>query len=111
MKYCHLIFPVVFHMDGTLTHYIEVGPFPDNFAISSVPGPFLRSYEDRGCPREVVIYTVIFLFVLFRFQYNFSYPLVFDEPPNDVDFCIVPQVYRFILCVEFEVGINGVSSP
>ena len=37
-----------------LSHHLEVSPFSDNFGFLSVPGPFLRSDEELGRPREIV---------------------------------------------------------
>ena len=53
-KYGNLVFTIVPHGYGAFAHHLEVGPFPYNFILSSVPGPFLRDDEKIGRSREVV---------------------------------------------------------
>ena len=48
------MFPLVPHKDVVNCHHLEVGPFPANFGFLSVPGPFMRAYEEHGFSREVV---------------------------------------------------------
>ena len=45
MKYGLLVFPIVSQKNGALAHHLEVVPFPANFGLASVPGPFLRADE------------------------------------------------------------------
>ena len=96
MKYGPLGFPIVPHKDVALSHHVEVGPFPSNSGLPSVPGPFLGAGEDLGRPREVVdvfkANIVDFTCVILQVQGNIAYPLGLDDPPNSVDFCIVPLI-------------------
>ena len=41
-----LLFTVVTHEYRVPDHHLEVGPFPYDFILSSVPSPFLRADED-----------------------------------------------------------------
>ena len=54
MKNGALGFNIVTNEDGSFAHNLEVGPFPSEFILLSVPGPFLMSDEDLGRSREVV---------------------------------------------------------
>ena len=49
--------------------------------------------------------------IVFQFQDNATYPLCFDDSHNAVDLIVLPWIYRFVLCIEFEVRINGVVVP
>ena len=94
MKDGPLLFPVVPHEDRAFSHQLEVVPFPSDFVLSSVLGPFLRAGEERGCSSKVVYLfkskVVEFTCVDFQVQENGAYPLCFYDPPNDIDFCIIP---------------------
>ena len=52
---------------------------------------------------------VDFTFVTLHVRGNGAYPLGLDYPLDVIDFCIISLFRRFVLCVEFKVGINGVS--
>ena len=107
-------FTIVPHKYVVLSHQREVGPIPSNFGFSSIPIPFLRADDDLVCPRKVVdileIDIVNFSCVVSQVQDDDAYPLGFYDTPDVVNFCIVPRIGRFILYIEFEGGINGVSA-
>ena len=94
MKDGPLVFPVFSHKDRAFSHHLEVGPFPSDFIFSSVPGPFLRSDEELGRSREAVDLfkskVVKLTCVILQVQYDATYPLGLDYPPNSIDFCIFP---------------------
>ena len=54
MKDGPLGFPVVPQKDGLFARQLEVGPFPSDFVLPSVPVLFWRADEYRRCSREVV---------------------------------------------------------
>ena len=89
-----MLFPIVPHEDKAFCRHFEVGPFHSDFILSSVLGPFLRADEDLGRSREVQylfkIKVVKFTCVNLQFQDNGACLLCFDDPPNAIDFCIVP---------------------
>ena len=93
MKDGHLQFPVVTHEDRAFAHYLEVGPFPSNFVFSSVLGPFVRADEELGRSGEVVDLfeskVMNLTRVIFHVQEDGVYPLRINDPPNNIDFCIV----------------------
>ena len=74
----------------------------------------MRDAEDIGRRREVVDIVlneiVYFICVVFHFQGGGSYLLGIYEPPNALDFGIVPHFMGFLLCVDLIVGRGGVSS-
>ena len=86
MKYGPLGYTVVPHEDGVFAHHLEIGPFPSDFFLPSVPGPGLRIYEEIRHSREVIgvfeNYIVEFTCVIFQVQVNGAYPLGFDDPPD-----------------------------
>ena len=47
-------FSIILHKGGALVHRLEVGPFPFGFIFPSISGPFLRSDEELGRPREAL---------------------------------------------------------
>ena len=79
------VFP---HEDRALAHHLEVGPFSSNFIFSSVPGPL--GWELQGSGRLVKNNIVYFTCVVFQIQDNGAYPLGIDDPPDAIDFYIVP---------------------
>ena len=54
MKDGTLVLPVVPYEDGSFDYHLEIGTLPSEFIFPSVTGPFLRSDEDLGYPKEVV---------------------------------------------------------
>ena len=48
--------------------------------------------------------------VIFQVHYNGAYPLEINEPPIAIDFCIILFSWGFVIYVEIEVGIDGVSA-
>ena len=115
MKGGPLVFAVVPHKDGALSHHLELGTFPTNFWLPYVPGPLLRVDKELGCPTEVVkifeIEVTNFAWVVFQVQDNGAYALGFYDPPIPFTYASYPGSIRFKLCVELEVGVNGVSAP
>ena len=79
MKYGPLWFTVVTYKDRTFYHHLDVVPFPFNFVLSSVLGPFMRDDEDLGRSGEVVDLFEIKIMNLTRailqVQYDGTYPL------------------------------------
>ena len=75
-------------------HNLEVGILPSYFLFSFVLGPFMRTDGELGSSREVIYLfrskVVEFTCVDFQVQENGAYPLCFYDPPNDIDFCIIP---------------------
>ena len=96
MKYGHLGFPTVPHKYGLVSRHLEVCPLPTNFVFPSVLVQFMRADEDLRRPREVVdileANIVNFSYVIFQVQDDVDYPPSFDDPPNAVDFFIVPCI-------------------
>ena len=92
MKDGPLGFPVFPQEDGAFTHHLEVGPFTSDFIFPSAPGQFLRAGEELGSSREVTDKKKIveFNFFIFQVQNDGAYPLGIDDPPNAINFCIVP---------------------
>ena len=50
-------------------------------------------------------------YIILQEQDNCDYSLGFDDPHNAIDVCVVPWVYNSVLCIDLEVGINGVVAP
>ena len=94
MKDRPLWFAVVPQEDREFSNHLELGPFPSNFILSSVLGPILMADEELGFSREGVDLfkskAVKFSCVVFQIQDNNVYSLGIDDPPNDIDFCIIP---------------------
>ena len=103
MKSGPLWFTFVPHKDGSLSRHLDVGLFSSKFGFPSVSGPFLRSGEYLGRPRELVdiveVGIVYFSLIIFQVQYDGAYPLGFDDPPDAIDLRIVPRIHGFKLCV------------
>ena len=74
----------------------------------------MRSDDDIGRSREVVELfeskVVDFNRVIFQFQDVIADTLGINKSPDSIDFCIVLFLWGFVLYVEFEVGIDGVSA-
>ena len=51
-----------------------------------------------------------FTHVIFQVQDYGAYPLGINDPPNSIDFCIILFYWGFVIYVEIEVGIDGVSA-
>ena len=87
-------FPVVPHKDGVFGHHLDVHPFPSNFILPSVPGPFFWDYEELGRSREVLyvfkIDIVEFICLICQVQDENDYPHGINDPPNAIDFCLIP---------------------
>ena len=50
--------------------------------------------------------------VVLQVHVDGDYSLGFDFPPPDaVDLCVVPWFWKFLIFIEFIVGINGVGTP
>ena len=85
------IFP---HKEGAFVHHLEIGPFPSEFVLISVLGPFLSDYKELGRSREVVDflkYNIFrFTFFLFQVQDGGAYSLGLDDPPDAIDLYIAP---------------------
>ena len=96
MRYGPLGFIIVTHKDEALSHHLEVGPFPDNFGFTSIPGKFLRYHEALGHPRKVVdifeIDIVNFSCIFFQAHYDVAYTIGFGDPPDAAKLCISPRV-------------------
>ena len=96
MKYGPLKFTVVPHENKAFSHHLEVDPFPYDFILSSVPGPFLRSDEELGCSRELVDFFLIELMIIsciiLEIQYGGGYTLGVVDTPDDVGSCVLPWV-------------------
>ena len=75
-------------------HHLEVGPFPSDFIFSYVLVPFLRADEELGRFGEVVDFLksniVKFKCVVVQVQDDGDYPLGIDDPPNAIDFYMIP---------------------
>ena len=78
----------------TFQQYYYFPGAPKLLIFSSVPGPFLRSNEELGCYREVVVLfkseTVKFTCVLFQVYYKRASPLGIYDSPDAIYFCIFP---------------------
>ena len=93
MKNVPLWFTVVTHEDRAFYNHLEVGTFPSNFILSSIPGPFIRANEELGCYKEWVDLFkskgVKFTCFIFQVQDGGAYTLGLDDPPNVIVFCVV----------------------
>ena len=106
-------------MDGPMRfpifHKIEVGTLLSNFSLPSVTRPFLREDEEIGCTRNLLdMLKIDFMkraWIVLQAQDDGAYPLGFDDPSDAVPLSVVSWILRFILCIYFEVWINGVVSP
>ena len=80
----------------SISHHLEVGPFPSDFVFSSVLGPFQRADGEFGISGEVVDLferkVVNLNHVIFQVQNNGAYNLGINNPPNAIDLCIVPLI-------------------
>ena len=89
-----MAFPVVLHEYRAFAHHLEVGPFPSDYFFLSVPGPFFRNDEELGLSREVVYLfknnILQFTCFILHVQDCGYYPLGLDEPPDYIEFCVVP---------------------
>ena len=94
MNYSPFLFTVVPHEGIAFSHHLELGPLHYESIFSSVQGPFLRADEELGRSREVVDLfkseVVKFACVLFQVQDYGAYTIGIYDPPNFIDFCIVP---------------------
>ena len=51
-----------------------------------------------------------FTCVVLQVQDDSIYTLGIGYPPNAIDFCIVPLLYGFLLCLDLKKGIYGMSA-
>ena len=87
-----LVFTVFTLKDGSFSHHLEVGSFPSDFILPSVPSPFFRAEEELGRSKEVVYVfkneIVDFTCVVFQIQGDCAYLLGLDDPTDALDVCI-----------------------
>ena len=105
-------FTVVPHQDGALSYHLEEGSLIYKSIFYSTTRPFMGTYEELGCTREVVEMFQMsfcgFSVVVLKFKWNCDYTHVFDQHNDTIEICSPCWLQRYVLKVHIKLGADRV---